>query len=567
MTPEEFIAESKRRGLPKEQVQQKYSKLKASGAFSSAPEGGSFLNPIAQGANKPLSASTRAMYGLTEPIDALAQMAYNALPESVQSAGDSADQWLHEKTGGLVGVPEGNFNRHLAERERRYQSQAPEGVDAARIGGSVVLPMLATRKLPAPSTFSQGLKQNAAVGGVMGALFPVYDDSGDFWSQKAKQAGIGAGVGGALTPVTHGISRVLMPKAATNPDVSGLMKSGTRPTIGQALGGGANRAEEKLTSVPILGDAISSARSQAKVDFNVSAINRALAPIGKKITDAGHAGVEKATRLIGDAYDDALKGLKGVTLDKTASREIDSLNNLVKVLPKTQANQFKRFFKENVSKRLSPAKGMTAETFKELESELGSYASTYQKSAIASEKKLGDAFSELQSIFRKQAARSNPDYAKALENTNKAYANLVRVQGAAKKAANAEESGIFTPGQLMMAVREADKSVRKNATSRGNALMQDLAGEGQRVLGNKVGNSFTTDRALLSLGTLATGAINPAIPAGLLAGAGMYSRPVQNALVSAVTKRPEAAGLLSQIVRKSTPGLTIPAMGLLQSGQ
>lgn len=119
----------------------------------------------------------------------------------------------------------------------------------------------------------------------------------------------------------------------------------------------------------------------------------------------------------------------------------------------------------------------------------------------------------------------------------------------------------------MMAVREADKSVRKNATSRGNALMQDLAGEGQRVLGNKVGNSFTTDRALLSLGTLATGAINPAIPAGLLAGAGMYSRPVQNALVSAVTKRPEAAGLLSQIVRKSTPGLTIPAMGLLQSGQ
>ena len=512
------------------------------------------------------SAFRRGLYGLGEPIDALAQMAYNALPESVQNAGDKADTWLYEKTGGIIGTPEGSFNKDLAERERAYRRQAPEGVDAARISGNMVLPLVATRKLPTPKTFTKGLSQNASVGGLMGALTPVYDDKGDFWAEKSKQTGLGAGLGAALTPVTHGLGRMIMPKAAKNPDVNLLKDAGVKPTIGQALGGAANRAEEKLTSMPILGDAISSARNSAKNQFNKAAINRALAPIGKEIDDIGHSGIDKASRLISEAYDDALNGLKGVSLDKTGVSEIQSLNTLANGLPKTQANQFSKYFKDNVLKRMSPSNGMAAETFKRVESELGQKASRYKASSIAGEKDLGDAFLELQRILRDQAARSNPKYADALKKTNEAFANLVRVQGAGKKAALAESGGVFTPGQLMQSVREADKTARKTATSKGAALMQDLAGSGQRVLGNKVGNSFTTDRALLSLGALGTGAINPAIPASLIAGAGMYSRPVQNALVSAVTKRPQSAGLLSDVVKKSTPLLTIPAMGLLQSG-
>jgi hypothetical protein len=137
-----------------------------------------------------------------------------------------------------------------------------------------------------------------------------------------------------------------------------------------------------------------------------------------------------------------------------------------------------------------------------------------------------------------------------------AYANLVRVEGASKNAL--QSGGLFTPGQLGSAVRQADQSVRDRATARGTALMQDLAGAGQSVLGNKVPNSATADRLMLGAGGLGAYALNPAIPAGLLGGAGLYTSPIQSLLRGAVTARPQAAQAVRNTLLQASPGF-VPA--------
>ena len=91
--------------------------------------------------------------------------------------------------------------------------------------------------------------------------------------------------------------------------------------------------------------------------------------------------------------------------------------------------------------------------------------------------------------------------------------------------------------------------------ARGTALMQDLANSGQNVIGNKVPNSFTTDRALIAGGGLGAGFVNPAIPAGLLGGAALYTPPAQALLRGLVSSRPQAAQPVADALRQASPFL------------
>ena len=98
--------------------------------------------------------------------------------------------------------------------------------------------------------------------------------------------------------------------------------------------------------------------------------------------------------------------------------------------------------------------------------------------------------------------------------------------------------------------------------------MQDLSGPAQSILGNKVPNSATADRLMLGAGGLGAGFINPAIPAGLLGGAALYTTPMQRLLGAAVASRPGSAEVVRQSLLQAAPGL-IPAgaqvsLGLLE---
>jgi hypothetical protein len=505
---------------------------------------------------QPMSRTDKVLTGMADPIHGGAQLLTKMLPDSVVSGGNALNNWMADKTGLVPRLPAGGVDQQVREREQAYQQQrqaaGESGFDGYRTVGNVLSPanMGIATGLPAAATLGGRIAAGAAGGAATSALNPVTE--GDFAGEKLKQVGLGAGFGAAVPAVTGGLARLISPNASTNPQVQMLRREGVTPTVGQALGGRFNSAEEKLTSVPILGDAISNARGRSLEQFNNAAINRATAPIGVKVQGTGQDAVREAGDAIGRVYDQGKNMLGGFRLDQQATTELATLRNMAQTgLEGRERRVVEGYFKDYLQK---PA--LTAEAFKELDSKLAKDAAKYSGSSDVYQQKVGEALAEVRKVITESAKRANPQAAEVLKKADRAYANMVRVEGASKAGMN--NGGMFTPGQLNSAVRQSDKSVRDRATARGTALMQDLGSAGQAVLGNKVPNSFTTDRALLAGGSLGSYFLDPTIPVGLLAAGAMYTKPMQSLLSGAVSARPQGAKALADAVRKSAP-LLVPA--------
>jgi hypothetical protein len=462
-----------------------------------------------------------AMQGAADPGMALVQLGANAIGK-----GDAV-------------------NKRIQEQEAEYQSARAGagrgGIDVARGVGSaaVTFPM---------GGAGAGVLRGAAVGAGASALDTVKDGGENFWTDKAKQAAIGAVGGAVMSPIMGALARVVSPKASVDEGVKLLRKEGVNPTVGQTLGGWANRLEEKATSLPIMGDMISRSRNRAVDQLNTAAINRAVAPIGGKVSGIGQDAVSEAGDQLSAAYRDALSKVGHVSMDTpTFNAKFGELQDMATGLTNGLDKKFQTTLQNVVLKRMSKNGSIVGDNLKKVDSELGEIASKWRGSSTASEREFGDAILHLKTILTDEVRSANPDVAKALKAADTGWANLVRVEGAASRGANNE--GRFTPAQLMGAVKSADKSARKRAVGRGDALMQDLADSGSR-LGNKVPDSGTVGRGLIAGGGLAAGLINPAIPVALAGGAALYTAPVQNALAAMIARRPEMAPVVANYLRQ-----------------
>ena len=425
--------------------------------------------------------------------------------------------------------------------ESRIRNAPLLNTKAGAVGNFVgsTIPAVAASLIPG----AQGLAGSIATSAALGAAQPT---SGN--ESVAANTALGAAGGALGYGAAKGIARVISPNASVNPQLQMLKNEGVNPTIGQALGGMANRVEQKATSIPIMGDAIVAARSKALREFNNAAINRATAPIGVRIEGSGQEAVEQAGNLLSKAYDAALSKVPQVPLDRQFAAGLQQLNGNVASLTEPMQARFENVLKNILVGRTQNGV-LTGDAYKAVDSELGKIGAQYGKSALASEAELAERVFDLKALLKQQMQRSNPQVANELKAIDTGWANLVRVEGAAKSAKNLE--GVFSPAQLNMAVQAADDSVRKRAVSRGTALMQDLGTAGQSVLGNTVPDSGTAGRLALGGAGLAAGFASPSIPLGLAAGAAAYTSPVQRGLVGAVSSRPDWAIPLSQRVARS----------------
>lgn len=529
-------------------------------------QGGGAFADLLPAQNQP-GVGERIMRGVRDPIDGGAQLLTNMLPAGFVQAGNRLNNRLADATGLVARVPEGGVDQMTREAEAAYQARrGPDaGVDWARIGGNIVSPanLAIASGVPAAATLGGRVLAGAAGGAASAALNPVAQ--GDFADEKIKQMGVGAAFGGALPVATSAIGRLISPAASRNTDVQMLRGEGVRPTIGQTLGGGWNRAEEKAMSLPIVGDAIAASRTRAQEDFNRAALQRTVGRVGGTADDVGQAGVAKAGDAIADAYNTAARNLGAFRLDRQAVGELRTVQSMAQQLADKERGQFAKVW-ETVAQDISPNGTVPQSAFKKIDSKLGQEAARFGGSPDVYQQQLGDAIGELRSSIKNNAMRANPTAAAQTKAADQAYAHLVRIEGAAKAAQNNE--GVFTPAQLASAVRQADRSVRDRATARGEALMQDLSRAGQNVLGNKVPNSGTADRLMLGGAGLGAYFLDPMIPAGLLSGAAMYTPPLQALLRGAVANRPEAAQAVRNTLLKASPGL-VPAasqvgIGLLE---
>lgn len=520
------------------------------------------FTPIEEEPVKPaggISKTEKFLKGAMDPIDAGAQMLHNALPPDLVSSIDRINNYIADKTGLVGKVPEGGMNQLITDNEQEYQTKraaaGEEGIDGYRLAGNIASTIVPASKIPMAATLPGRIGIGAGTGAAFGTLQPVDNaEKKDFWDEKSKQALVGSAFGAVAPVALSGASRLISPKASMNPQLEALRQSGVQPTVGQALGGRAAAVEEKLRSVPIVGDMIDRARNQTLETFNKSAINKALENIGEKADEIGQEGVKKAGDSISKYYDDALSKIKGVPLDASFQSSLLQLTSMAKNLIPEMQKKFNKTVDDIVMGRASPSGSLLPEVYKKVDSEIGLVASRYGKSSSASEQELGDALSQVQNLLKQQMLRHNPHVSRQLESADAAWANLVRIEGAAKSAKN--NGGIFTPAQLNAAIQSADDSVRGRSVSRGTALMQGFGNAGHKVIGSKVPDSGTAGRIGWGAGAglVGAGAVNLPVTAAVLGtGAGLYTRPVQNALVKLIANRPASANSIAQMVRELSP--------------
>lgn len=505
---------------------------------------------------------TRTLRGARDPIDAGAQMLVRGVEAAIPDSWTSLDQWAK---GEVAKVDQIN---QAAEQDYQQNWRGGEtGFDGARLLGNIV----ATAPLAAilPSGAGLGLAArtglSAAGGGAFGTLQPVDTSAGgDFWTEKAKQAGTGAAFGAVAAPITAGFARLVSPKSS--PQVQTMLREGVTPTPGQVLGGAFKTTEDKLTSVPILGDVIKAGQRRALRQFNEAALRRALDPIDQSVPrgSIGRDAIGQAQAALSGSYDDVLNRAGAPAVDDQMLSELANLRSLLaNVNPaKKLDEQLDNIINNEILSRTQYGR-IPGESIKAAERNLGEIARGSMRGDFDTQK-LGEAVREAQNIVRQWLERSAPaDVAKDLRATNQGYANFMRVQRAA--SALGGEEGVFTPAQLLNAVKALDPTRNKGGFARGGAMLQDLAEPAKTVLSQSVPDSGTAGRLLATIlmgGAPVASLVHPAAGAAILPAAA-YAPGVQRAVASLL------AGRQQPMLKATAQGMRTltPTLGALLAGQ
>jgi hypothetical protein len=313
----------------------------------------------------------------------------------------------------------------------------------------------------------------------------------------------------------------------SRPEIQRLKDVGVEPTVGQTLGGVANRIEERATGI-IPG--ATSARQRSIQQFQNGAINKALEPLGVKVEGFGLEAIEQGQKALDDAYQSARDSMPDLEItDSLFDGVTGYVDNLAdELLDEQSINKVKNTYEKKVMTALERDK-ITSSELQKIESDLGEQI---RKASEKGDRDVAGAFRDLQQMFRLEAAKQSPEYAAKVGRANAAYARFVDIEKAASKAGGGD--GVFTPAQLKRSVKEG-KSRREKAVG-GRGDMAELSGDAVSVLGNKVNNSGSAERLLTGAagGGALMGYVDPALFTGMLTSAAGGTRLGQKAANAAV---------------------------------
>jgi len=442
------------------------------------------------------------------------------------------------------------------EREQgaSYARRHP-GLNALAVGTGIAL-----SGRPSGAGFTNPLAVGAVAAG-QNAPFALARQEGTIPQRlpgAARETAMAFGLGSTLAAGGNALLRSAAARRAAPPSDARLMsREGMLITPGQMIGGAAQRIEDGLTSIPIFGDAIRTARIRGIDSFDEATLSRALAPIqGGRAQTVGRQGVKDVTKAISGAYTRALAGVQ-VAPDQQFVQGVQTVAASPRVPPALRGDLMS--FVDDVNARL--AGPIDGQAWKAIDADLGAAirAADAGSATVPAQGFLRDALKSLKSEVGGLLERTDATAFAGVKAADEATANLVRIRKASQMTGTARTDGRFTPAQLNNAVQATDTSAGNRAYSEGDALMQDLSDPAMRVFPSTVPDSGTPFRSMLQLGTLGGGATvagaNPlytgAVIGGLTVGAGVYSKPVQAAI--------------NAIYRASSPGAARAAFGALQA--
>jgi hypothetical protein len=454
-----------------------------------------------------------------------------------------------------------DIDRGVQQREAGIKATTPQGTDWWRLAGNVASPMNAL----VPEARGLGVMGKAAASGALGAAEQPVTSGKDYGREKSRQIGEGAAIGGGMGAAGATLGKAVAP--TFDSAVKKLLDAGVKLTPGQmsvggTVGSAVKRTESTASSVPLVGSVVGAAYRKTLESFNRAVLDRALSPLGETIpknVPMGREAYAYVSKMIGDKYNDILPKLR-FAADPTFTEDYANLKNMVTQLPEPHASQFQKFTQQHIDRRLAPNGQMDGETFKDLESELSKEIKWYAKSTAPVDGKYATALQETQSLLRKSLLRANPEYAPELSALNSTYAAYARAKDASINRSGS--GGVFSPNDLLTSIKHA---ATKGQFSTGDALLQDLADAGIKVLPATVPNSGTADRRmvgeLLAGGGLAALLGHPGAALGGLGAVAPYTDPGLAALQQWATAAPENREIVRQFLDTLTPALATGAAG------
>jgi hypothetical protein len=470
-----------------------------------------------------------------------------------------------ERTGRRVLSNAGIGNYGAEDARRDKQLESPYINQAGRMTGDVLLNM----SMPTP-------------------------DKGGVLRRTLMNLGQGAGYGAATTPedtesgaaggafgsaVGMGANRLLggLIKPFISQDAKELAKQGIQPTIGQSIGGAFNTAEQKLKSIPLIGDVIRNARGRSVNEFNEKAIQTAV-PGSKGF---GDEALTAARDTLGKQYDSVLDKVPSIQVDKSSIVQAlrGAVNDPALALNDVSKKFVNDYVKNNLINRTSQLNGQTA---KKIESDFAK-AIARKATGDAEDRAAAEAMRTVQQQWRQSLTQSadavSPGAGAALREADASWRAFIPVDRAGayrgnQNIASNEIPGKFTPNSLRRSLEASDQSQFNNATrsmSGGNSpfdKLNSLTRQGERVLGDSVPDSGTAARLMMGGAALGAGTVAGVDPTTMGAGAlltlPMYSRggskflsqgvePLYQAAVKQLSLRGVPTQVLDEALRKYGP--------------
>lgn len=473
-----------------------------------------------------------------------------------------------------------DYDTILAEvrgREKEFETAQPKTALAAEIAGSLgtgVGTGVTAARLAARLGARPGFLRSAAAAGATAAPLGALNEVGELEGKKSigeygeaalEGAGTAALFGAGIGAAGHGLARVVGPWASAA--AQRLHDQGIRLTPGELIGGGetglknmAKRTEDISGSIPFIGGQIRARRAEGVASMNHQVANEVLEPIGMRVAHDAPAGRE-LVRDVGDhvsaEYRRVLPHIRGVHDQQLAGE----FANIANTLPRDQQAAFNRFVAQEMNNAAPYGTTIDGEGMQHLVAFFRDEGTAMMRAPTFYDRQLGRAFTDASGVLMGNMRLHSPaDAVDAFTNANTAYARLVALEHAAGSVGG--DAGVFTPAQIISAVKATDRSARKRSFARGEARMQGLADDARSVMGKQVADSGTPERAAMMGAIVAPTVAAPAILAGLPLAA-LYSRTGNRVFRAAAAGRApgrtRARDYLERATRAGAPAVGVAA--------
>ena len=391
--------------------------------------------------------------------------------------------WSDEIWGGVESLlTDKSFDQAVAEIDQAKQAigQAnPLPYFAGNVAGGLLPAAGISKALSGASVLGRAAPAVGDIGfGILSGVGESNDNRILGGALGATGAAVGRGItSGATRLVGRGVG------GGGSADVRYLADQGIPLTGGQMMGGALKSLEDRLTSGPLAGDIIGTARGEG-----IEAMNRAAFRQGAGVDAFGEQGIEAAQQAYGKAYRDALGGVN-VLPDAQFSTDFADAVQRGAAIPRT-GPEFQYVVDSDLAPHLSQP-SLSGESVQDMLERIRKAKSGMTGDAMGG--KAADALTDVEGALMDMVTRQFPDTMPKLSEANRMYRNTSILADAVRAGKNTD--GVFTPAQLGSAsVNNTAKFGGKIAAATTDRPFFELQRAAQNVLPSKIPDSGTAGR-------------------------------------------------------------------------